>query len=132
VAAVRDEVLAKVPDPALRAYVVWTRILDDDDLAAARSAGAALADARLVQLWDGGAELARSLGNALRIRAREREDGMHGLAWDVYLLYERGARWGDAPPPPALWMEQLRQVTPQQAPKLDAPALRARVEAALR
>jgi hypothetical protein len=132
VAVVRDEVLAKVADPGLRAYVVWTRILDEDDAAAARSAGAKLTDSRVVQLWDGGAELARALGRSLAIPAREREAGAHGFAWDVYLLYDRGARWGDAPPPPSFWMDQLRQVSPAQAPRLDGPALRARVEGALR
>ena len=130
-AVVRDEILAKVADPGLRAYVVWTRILDEDDLAAARVAGAKLADSRVVQLWDGGAELARALGRSLAIPAREREAGAHGLAWDVYLLYETGVRWGDSPPAPAFWMDQLRQVAPAQAPRLDGPALRARVETAL-
>lgn len=128
---VRDAVLARTRGD-LRAYVVWTKILDEDDLAAARAAAASLDDPRVVQLWDGGAELARDLGAALRIPRREPEDGAGGLAWDVYLLYGPGARWADAPPAPTFWMDQLRQVPPSQAPRLDGEALRARVAAVMR
>jgi hypothetical protein len=131
VSAVRDEVLAKVSGDGLRAYVVWTKILDEDDLAAARKAAATIHDPRVVQLWDGETELARTLGDALRIPAREPGGTGFGLAWDVYLLYPAAARWRDPAPEPAFWMQQLRQVTASQAPVLDGDALRAEVTAAL-
>lgn len=34
--------------------------------------------------------------------------GLHGPAWDVYLLYPPGTRWEDHDlPVPTLWMRQL-------------------------
>jgi hypothetical protein len=33
--------------------------------------------------------------------------GIEGEAWDIYLLYDKDATWGDAPPKPAYWQEQL-------------------------
>jgi hypothetical protein len=131
VSAVRDEVLAKVRSDGLRAYVVWTKILGEDDLAAARAAASSIRDARVAQLWDGEAELARALGGALRIPPREPGDAASGLAWDVYLLYPAEARWRDPAPRPAFWMQQLQQVPASQAPVLDGAALRAELEAAL-
>ena len=29
------------------------------------------------------------------------------VAWDLYLIYERGARWTADPPMPKVWMQQL-------------------------
>ncbi|MFL5274586.1 MAG: hypothetical protein ACJ79E_21225 [Anaeromyxobacteraceae bacterium] len=129
--AVRDDVLAKVPDDGLRAYVVWTKILDEDDLAAARKAAASIHDPRVVQLWDGDAELARTLGEALRIPVREPGDRGFGLAWDVYLLYPARATWRERAPQPAFWMQQLEQMETSPVPLLDADVLRGEVAAAL-
>ncbi len=36
-------------------------------------------------------------------------------AWDVYLIYDRSAKWtGDLPPKPAFWMHQLGGVFPER------------------
>lgn len=54
-----------------------------------------------------------------------------GPAWDVYLLFPRGARWNaDLPPRPNFWMHQLSGVT--DAPRLDPAVLKAHVEEMLR
>jgi hypothetical protein len=131
VAAVRDDVLARVPGDGLRAYVVWTKILDEDDLAAARRAAGSIHDPRVVQLWDGDAELARTLGEALRIPVREPGDRGFGLAWDVYLLYPALATWRAPAPGPAFWMQQLEQLETSPIPLLDGDVLRGEVVAAL-
>jgi hypothetical protein len=131
VSAVRDEVVAKVPGQALRVYLVWTRILPEDDLAAARAAAASIQDPRVVQLWDGSTELARTLGDSLHIPARAPGDSGSGLAWDVYLLYPASRRWREPAPEPAFWMQQLEQLSASSVPVLDGAELRGRVEAAM-
>jgi hypothetical protein len=124
-------VLAKVPAADLRAYVVWLPVMPSDDLAAAARAAAAVTDPRAAQFWDGDRALGAALGRALRFPARAAGQE-HGLAWDVYLLYPRGARWPpEGVPRPAFWMQQLDDVKPEIAPELDGPALRAKVEATL-
>ena len=40
-----------------------------------------------------------------------------GVAWDIYLFYDRGALWGEHPPEPVDWMHQLgggRRADPQR------------------
>jgi hypothetical protein len=116
---VEREVVARLPPGALSAYVVWTPILDGDDLSAAR---AAQSGARLGGYFDPGHRLASALGAALALPGDE-------PAWDVYLAYPRGARWGEGPPLPVFWMHQLGDVPPARAPPLDGEEMRARIEA---
>ena len=122
-----------MPAPELRAYVVWIPILPGDDAAAAERAAASVHDARATQLWDGGRALGDALGRVLGLPARG-AGRAYGVAWDVYLLYPRGARWPGAAGEltrPAMWMQQLDDVGPDVAPELDGRALRAEVEASL-
>ena len=121
------ELLAAVTHPDLRAYYVWVPMLPPDDEAAA--AAERFAEPRASHYWDGERTLARMLGEALRISARDSigaGDGP-GFAWDVYLAYARGAADLSAP---ALWMHQLQGVG--HAPWLDAMVFRQQVEALLR
>lgn len=67
-------------------------------------------DPRLRHYWDGGGLLVKSGRGTL---------GLGEDCWDVYLLYDRDARWdGDAPPKPTFWMHQLGDQV--NAPTLDA------------
>jgi hypothetical protein len=67
-------------------------------------------DARILHFWDG----ARATMNATRPVLDLTEE-----CWDVYLLYDRDARWdGESPPKPTFWMHQLS--TPPQEQELDA------------
>ncbi len=111
--------------PDLRAYVVWLPILPDDDAAAAARASARCAGPRVLHYWDPDRALGDALGKALAIPPRR--DGPR-VAWDVYLLFRPGARWGSAP---AFWMQQLDGVPPTIAPRLDVATLRDRVNALL-
>ncbi|HEX2569165.1 MAG TPA: hypothetical protein VH877_06350 [Polyangia bacterium] len=140
---VKDDVLAPLPQTDLRVHLVWVPILDSDTQAAAEEAMAAMPknDPRIHQYWDTGGQLATALGRVLGIPPRRGDaaasspssSGASGLAWDVYLLYPRQARWpaAGAPPAPARWMHQLNQVTSAQAPFLDGSELRRWVGAPL-
>lgn len=83
----------------LHGMVLWVPMLPPDDVDAAASWTHLWADDRVKHWWDGTRELSRLFQNAL---------GLHGPAWDVYLLYRPGIRWeGEVPPAPAFWMHQL-------------------------
>jgi hypothetical protein len=118
VSAVEREVLAPLGETGVRAYIVWTPILDGDDRAAARRAARQLGGR--AHYWDAGARLGRALGAVLGV---PEEEG--GVAWDVYLLYDRGRRWRGRPPAPSFWMHQLPGV--KNAPRLDPAGLRERL-----
>jgi hypothetical protein len=50
------------------------------------------------------------------------------LAWDVYLVYDRGVTWKEGPPfLPAFWMHQLGGLE-DRAPTLDSLVLRQKIE----
>ncbi len=116
------ELLTAIPHPDLRVRYVWVPVLPPDDEAAARAAVKRFAEQRAVHYWDGERQLAQQLGKALGISAEESVpvEGRSGLAWDVYLAYERGTA---ALTGPKFWMHQLG-VT--HAPRLDAAAFRER------
>ncbi len=118
------ELLAALPHPNLRLHYVWAPVLPPDDRATAAANAQRLADARATHYWDGEQALARAMGESLAISARESVpvDGGHGLAWDVYLAYGRGALDLSRP---ALWMHQLGV---KHAPRLDPAVFRQRVE----
>src|SRR5262245_52652369 len=107
-------------DPAL--YVIWAPVLRGDDLAAAQEAAKGVPDARALQYWDADAALAKELADVLGIAERGAKRPGRGLAWDVYLLYERTTRWSTAPKP-AFWMHQLYDLE-NAAPPLDGTVLR--------
>lgn len=111
--------------------MVWIPILASDTFEAARSAAGRFGDRRIRHYWDPRRALGVALGKALGLPPSKRERGREtGVAWDVYLLYPRGARWGDAAPLPSFWMHQLEQLEGSPQPALDAAALRASVERA--
>jgi hypothetical protein len=120
------EVLAKLPSPSLRAYVVWLPVLEGDDLAGARRQAARLHDPRVTQFWDPEARLGHELAATLGLPPRP-QSATDGVAWDVYIVYNRGADWRA---PPTDWMHQLEAVDPTRI--LDGKKLRAKVGALLR
>ena len=120
-----DEAVKKIGAADLRVYVVWVPILPDDDAAAAARAARTLTDPRVTHYWDQGRSLGDALGESLALPARE-AGRAHGAAWDVYLVFGRDARWGEAP---SSWMQQLDDVPEAKAPRLQGAALRARIEA---
>ena len=74
-------------------------MLEGDDAAAAAQQAGVWPENRARQWWDATRMMSRLLAQAL---------GLHGPAWDVYLLYRPGTRWqAEIPPAPSFWMHQL-------------------------
>ena len=79
-------------------YAVWVPILPSDAKLTVGRATKRLDDPRVGHYWDGDNVLTRAYAPVL---------GIEGNAWDVYLLYDEDAEWGDTPPKPIYWQEQL-------------------------
>jgi hypothetical protein len=92
-------VLDKVPDPALRVYVVWLAILGPDAKKAAAGATTLISDSRAAHFWDRDQTLGKLYAKVLGLPPDD-------LAWDVYLLFPEGVRWETKAPKPAYWMHQ--------------------------
>lgn len=118
-----QSVLDQVDSPELRVYVVWEPILITDRERAARRATAFVRDRRADHYWSPDLELAHAFRGPLGL---ERE-----AAWDVYLVFDRAARWGaDAVPTPIDFQHQLSGRLPENK-FLDEPALVARIRSLL-
>ena len=122
-----DEVVKPTRAPELRVLVVWVPIVPEDDDAAAARAAARCAEPRVSHYWDPDRALGDALGRVLALPPHE-PGRANGVAWDVYLLFEQGARWGAAP---SSWMQQLDDVPVSRAPRLSTAALRREVAALL-
>jgi len=80
-----------------------------------------MSDPRALHYWDGDSQLVQGYRDTLRLSES---------AWDVFMLYDRGARWdGPTPPVPSFWMHQLgsKKRPRVQGPYLDPPVLLDRV-----
>lgn len=76
-------------------------------------------DARALHYWD---------GTGVTMRQVRQVVGIDEDAWDIYLLYDRSAKWaGDLPPKPRFWMHQLGGLSEQNYLDPDVFAARANV-----
>jgi hypothetical protein len=118
---VRDQVLNNLSRGKFKTYIVWTPVLFGDRRAAAEESLREVPDPRVTHFWDNDKALGKKFGRILELP--------HGkkFAWDVYLLYDARAYWGDHPPEPNDWMHQLGQ----DARRLDGETLRRKVAALL-
>ena len=73
-------------------------ILGIDSKASLPQATKRFSDTRVHQYWDAKAELSRAYSPILKAE---------GVAWDVYLLFDRGTEWKDRPPVPVFVMDKI-------------------------
>ena len=82
-------------------YVVWSSQVEGKEQNVARAARQ-LPDRRAVHYWDGGQRVGKAFQPILKTP---------DAAWDVWLLFDRQARWqGKTPPRPSWWEHQLYQM----------------------
>jgi hypothetical protein len=107
----QSAVLSKVKEQDVQVYMVWvpkSRGLERD----VPSATIQIPALRALHFWDRSSVLVEGYRTALKLP----ED-----AWDIFLLYDRGATWdGDLPPQPAYWAHQLGT---KDKPRVDGPWL---------
>lgn len=110
--------LDKLDAPDLRVYAVWVQILRTDMRLAVSRATTRLPDERVSHYWDAEGDLVKAYSRILGLPDSR-------PAWDVYLVFDRNARWDAEPPAPDQWMHQL-PVAPA-AQRLDADRLAGQV-----
>jgi hypothetical protein len=108
-------VVTKIADPNLRVYIVWLPIHAGDNLAVTQDIAGPLADPRVRHFWVPEDSLTQVFKRPLGMS--------EGKAWDVFLLYDGKAEWGETPPVPSSYMHQ-RQPLPTER-TLDARTLAA-------
>lgn len=104
---VQSKVLEKIKDPDVRVYAVYLPILRGDAEGSVTDATKRLPDGRVSYFWDGKGETGQSYSRVLRL-------GPGQPAWDVYMVFNRGAQWASDPPAPDYWMHQLGGVDPER------------------
>jgi hypothetical protein len=90
--------LEKLEGEPLDVFVVWIPAIAGDRYEATDNAMSLIPDARARHYWDGGQALGEALSPTLGIRAK--------MAWDVYVLFGKDAKWIEGPPAPTAWMHQ--------------------------
>ncbi len=75
-------------------------MLTEDSETAAQESAVRLDDPRVLHFYDPAKRSGKAIADSVAW------DGH--IAWDIYLFYETGIRWGEAPPLPSYWMHQLK------------------------
>jgi hypothetical protein len=103
---VQRHVVKQIADERLAVYVVWGPMLDEENEADARQATRHLPDPRVTNFWTPTHSLAVAFEQPL---------GLHDAkAWDTFLLFAPGTRWGDAPPVPDYYMHVNKPLAPER------------------
>jgi hypothetical protein len=100
---IEKEVLGKIHSDRLAVYVVWIPVLNFQDEATLRKNGlresVRVSDSRATHYVDPNGFSGKQYSPILKIP-------YHSPAWDVYLAFGPGVRWGDGAPAPTSWMYQ--------------------------
>ena len=84
--------------------MVWSPELDaaEEDVPGATRL---MSDPRVAHFWDPEATVGSAFSRVL---------GTSEPAWDVWMLFDRDARWDERPPEPAWWEHQLGYLSPDR------------------
>lgn len=112
---VQRYVFDQVDDPRLHGFLVWGPMLDKEERADAVKATRFLNDTRTTHFWTDDDVLAARFRAPVGLPEEE-------LAWDTFLLFAPGQRWGETPPRPAFTMH-VNKSLPEEL-RLHGPTLR--------
>ncbi len=116
---VQQEVLETVSDPNLRVYAVWEPILRSDNEESAKLAPRLIPDPRVTHFWVASRDVGKMFQAPIALKTEP--------AWDVYLVYPPGVRWGDSVPVPEYFQHQLGGRLPKEQ-RLNGPGLAQRIQ----
>ena len=120
--AIQQSVLDRYPDLDTAVHVVWLPMLGSDNEASAKKSSLMYTDSRVRQYWDaekssGWAytnDLFSDMGERMKTAIagdeqlqRDVQPRGQGPMWDIYMLYEPGAKWGETVPEPTSWVMQM-------------------------
>jgi thiol-disulfide isomerase/thioredoxin len=92
-----QEILEKHPDGKLKVMLLWGPLMRSDTSSITIRAMEYIKDKRVDNFWDLWRWGYRTYTENLNIPEFE--------AWDLFIFYEAGKKWGDQPPVPTFWME---------------------------
>jgi hypothetical protein len=97
--------LAALPDPRVRAFVVWEPVIRTDLAPPMSSALGRIGDRRVAQFWDPERLISAVLTKTARAHPERLRAGeeIPSVAWDVVLVYAANTHWGDDAPFPAYY-----------------------------
>jgi hypothetical protein len=110
---VEKQIMEKIPDSRLRAYVVWVPVLRAGPFeSTARDESARVADPRATQFIDSDGQLSKAYASVLHLPR-------YLPAWDVYFVFGPDVHWADGQgsdqlPAPTYWMHQLGRSAPAE------------------
>jgi len=84
---------------SLAVYVVWIEMLPADNLDEAHRQAGHMLSPWIAHFHDPGKMAGKAIAETLGAEDR--------VAWDFYLTYRPGDRWGETPPRPQAWTHQL-------------------------
>lgn len=111
-------VLERIADERLHVYVVWVPISPKDTYETAKQASIHLVDPRVTHFWMDTISLAQAFKEPLGFTKTP--------AWDVFLLYSAGQKWGQGVPKPELFMHGSEELP--RASRLNGEKLADEVE----
>ena len=120
--AIQQSVLDRYPDLDAAVHVVWLPMLGSDNEASAKKSSLMYTDSRVQQYWDAekasgwaytndlfsdmGERMKRAIAGDEQLQ-RDVQPRGQGPMWDIYMLYEPGAKWGESVPEPTSWVWQM-------------------------
>ena len=101
-------VMKAIGDPRIRLYVVWGPMEEEDTEAHARKVTVNAPDPRATHFWTDDDVLADTWAQVLGVEDDE-------AAYDTYMIFPPGARWGaEKPPMPPYFMWIEKQGLPKE------------------
>ncbi len=105
--AVQQSLIQSFPDIDIWIGIVWIKMNSKDTLAPALEAAQKFNDPRVEQFYDPLQKSGSLLADQLPIKA--------GIAWDIYLFYEKEKLWETRLPDPVDWMHQMSDSDPDSS-----------------
>lgn len=95
-ASALQEVLRAHPDAKLGVLVVWEPVIWTDVGPPTTSVMAQISDRRVMQFWDPGKILSRTMVESWKRQGKDLADD--AVVWDFVALFDPGVRWHGGPP----------------------------------
>jgi hypothetical protein len=101
---IERRLLDRLGDPSLKVYVVWVPAMGKEDRKVTQTRTSLLVDPRATHYWAEDMSLAEAFKQPLGMKSSS--------AWDVFLVFRPGVRWGEAAPRPDLYMHRQEKELP--------------------
>jgi hypothetical protein len=102
-ASVQQTILSKMNDKNISVMIIWTNMLNSDDLSSAHASSAMFQNTNVTQFFDSKNKLGVAVAKSLNAK--------HDKAWDIYMFFDENTTWDKAFPAPSDYAHQLSAST---------------------